>query len=189
VWVRALTTTTGLTWSPSTLSRAWTELQADGLITRRREHRLVRVEPRREDARADYAPPRGASDRWNTYFVLPDDFWHEETFGELSFPALAMLLIIAGETSKKAEVDFAYDWAPDRYGLSPKSAQKGIKELEGRGLLHRREEWIPAPLSATGYTTRTHYSLTGPYGHKAREALKKKARTERARRTTAAEGG
>jgi DNA-binding transcriptional ArsR family regulator len=184
VWVRALTTKSGLTWSPSTLSRAWNDLEKAGLIIRKREGRTVRIAPRREDGGADYITPQGDSDRWNTYFVLPDTFWLDETFGELSFPALAMLLIIAGETSDKQhpEMPFAYEWATERYGLSPKSAQKGIKELEARGLVHRREERIAAPLSAVGYTVRTYYSLTGPYGQQARLAAQQKAKTERAKR-------
>ena len=186
VWIRALTTDTGLTWSPSTLSRAWKDLEEAGLISRHREGRTVRVVPRREDGAGDYTLPEGRSDRWNTYFVLPDDFWHDELFATLTFPGLAMLLIIAGETSDKPEIDFAYDWARDRYGVSAKSAQNGIKELRARGLIHRREVRITAALSATGFTTRTYYSLTGQYGQEARNMLQKRAKTERAKRIEAA---
>lgn len=182
IWVRALTAPQGLTWSAATLSRAWKDLENAGLIIRQREGRAVRVIPRREDGAADYEVPVGATDRWNTYFALPDNFWHDEIFAKLSFPGLAMLLIIAGETSKNPEVSLAYDWAKERYGLSAKSAQNGIKDLEKYGLIHKREERISAPLSPIGYTTRIHYSLTGPYGQQARAALQKQAKSERAKR-------
>jgi hypothetical protein len=141
--------------------------------------------PRREDARADYSPPVGAQDRWNTYFVLPDTFWLNETFAKLTFPGLAMLLIIAAETSTvaKSEIPLAYEWAKDRYGLSAKTAQNGIQDLLNQGLVHKREERIPAPLSPTNYTSRTYYSLTGDYGQAARAAMQGRAKSERAKRT------
>jgi DNA-binding HxlR family transcriptional regulator len=183
VWVRALTTSNGLTWSPSTLSRAWNDLAAAGLITREREGRNLRITPRREDAGGDYEIPAGARDRWNTYFTLPDTFWLDETFAKLSFPGLAMLLIIAGETSGKPELALPYEWAKQWYGLSAKSVQNGIKDLDAHGLIHKREERIPAPLSPTGFTTRIHYSLTGDYGHEARAAMQALAKKERDKRT------
>jgi hypothetical protein len=185
VWVRALTTAKGPGWSTSTLSRAWTDLEEADLITRERRGRAMFFLPRREDARADYSPPMGAKDRWNTYFVLPDTFWLDETFAKLTFPGLAMLLIIASETSSvaKPEISLAYEWAKDRYGLSAKTAQNGIQDLLNQGLVHKREERIPAPLSPTNYTSRTYYSLIGDYGQAARAAMQGRAKSERAKRT------
>ncbi|PFG44960.1 hypothetical protein ATJ97_0237 [Georgenia soli] len=101
-WVRALTATDrgAPTWSPSTLSRVWAELEELGLIEKReREGRAVRVRPRREDGREAYDAPGGRRDLMNTYFVLPLDFWRDETFAKLTLPGLAMLLIIAKETN------------------------------------------------------------------------------------------
>lgn len=73
VWTRALTAQGSLTWSASTLSRSWKHLEDLGLIEHReRKERLVRVAPRREDAQESYTPPGGRTDRWNTYFILPD---------------------------------------------------------------------------------------------------------------------
>jgi hypothetical protein len=91
VWTRALTAPGSLTWSPSTLSRSWRHLEELGLIEKRsREDRLVRVTPRREDAQEAYTPPGGREDRLNTYFTIPDSFWHDEWFAKLSMPALAV---------------------------------------------------------------------------------------------------
>src|SRR5699024_4617912 len=47
-WVRALSSSHlgSLTWSSSTLSRTWSDLESRGLVKRKREDRLVRVTPR-----------------------------------------------------------------------------------------------------------------------------------------------
>lgn len=182
VWIRALTPPKGggLTWSPSTLSRAWLDLENMGLLTpRARIGRSSLVAPRREDGAETYDAPGGRTDRWNSYFALPDAFWTDGIFAQLSLPGLAMLLIIAKETSAKKEMYLPFSKAPDWYGLSPKSAQNGIADLTAHGLLSRREETISAPLSPTGSTTRVWYSLTGDFGRDARTALRKKAMKER----------
>ncbi len=185
VWIRALTPPTGggLTWSASTLSRAWLDLEAMGLIEpRTRQGRATHVVPRREDGQATYDAPGGRRDRWNNYFVLPDTFWLDGVFAQLSLPGLVMLLIIAKETNSKKEMYVPYSYAPDWYGVSAKSAQNGITELTRQGLLFRREELITAALSPTGATTRVWYSLTGDFGHEARAAMRAKASTDRATR-------
>lgn len=185
VWIRALTADGAPTWSPSTLSRAWADLKELGLITKKREGRLARTIPRREDGGADYEVPGGRTDRWNAYFVLPDEFWNEEHFAKLSLPALVMLLVVLKETNKKEEVWLTYDSAEDWYGIKPKSAQNGLTDLYDLHMLDRRRESIPAPLSPTGRTMRTYYSLTGPYAQAARSKTRAKAQRERQRRLKA----
>lgn len=177
VWVRALQSDlpNAPTWSASTLSRAWADLEEMQLITREREGRLLRVVPRREDAGADYEAPGGRKDRWNAYFALPDEFWNKEIFAQLKLPGLVMLLLLAKETSYQSEVWLTYENAEKWYGIKPKSAQNGLAELERLALVHRRPEKIKAPLSPTGSTVRMHYSLTGAFGHKARQALQARA--------------
>lgn len=186
-WIRALTAPGALTWSPSTLSRAWGDLAEMGLVEveRKREGRARRVIPRREDGQGLYDPPAGRRDRQNMYFVLPDTFWLEEVFAKLSLPGLAMLLIIAKETNNKNEMYLPYSYGPQWYGLSPKSVQNGIKDLEKHGLVNIRHQTFKAPLSATGSSTRIWYSLTGAFTHDARSALRKTARGERTRRLAA----
>lgn len=182
-WIRALTAKGGLTWSPSTLSRAWADLEELGLIEERtREGRSVRVTPRREDGGAPYEAPGGRTDWANAYFVVPDGLWKDEYFAKLRLPGLAMLLVIAKETNKKSEMYLPYSKADEWYGLSPKTVQNGLKELDKLGLLHKREEYVKAPLSKTGMTIRTWYSLTGDFGGDARASLQKRARSERSKR-------
>lgn len=179
VWIRALTTDKGLTWTGSTLSRAWADLETLGLVERKREERLLRVVPRREDGADSYDPPRGRTDRWNAYFILPDSFWMDELFATLSLPALAMLLVVAKETNAKSEVWLTYEHCEEWYGIKPQSVQKGLKELEAARLLHRRTEKIKAPLSPTGWSVHMWYSLTGEFGYEARKKLRKRAASER----------
>ena len=184
VWIRALTAKGAPTWSPSTLSRSWAELVDLGLVDKgdKREGRLIRPVPRREDGGADYELPGGRRDRWNAYFSLPDQFWTEELFAKLSLPALVMLLLVAKETQGKDEVWLTYDNAEEWYGIKPKSAQNGLTELQKLGILHRRAEVVKAPLAAHGRTVRMWYSLTGPYGHQSRQALQNRAAKERRKR-------
>lgn len=93
-----------------------------------------------------------------------------------------MLLLVAKETNNKDEVWLTYENVEAWYGIKPKSAQKGLTELQKLGVLHRRPQVVKAPLSSTGKTVRMWYSLTGPYGHQARAALQKRASKERAKR-------
>lgn len=179
VWIRALTASGGPTWSETTLSRCWKRLEDLGLIEQReRVDRLVRVTPRREDAGEPYSFPGGRDDRWHTYFALPDEFWNKGVFAELSLPGLAVFLVVASETNGKQDCWFTYDRMDDWYGLKARTVQNGVKQLQDLGLLMVREEPIEAPLSATGMTTRMHYSLTGTFSYSARSKLQKTAQQE-----------
>lgn len=184
VWARALSTDKGRQWTPSNVSEAWTDLEDRGLIERQRLQRGVRVTPRREDGKATYSlPGQVKGDRRETYFVLPPEFWTDEWFEKLTLPGLAMLLIIAGETSEKDEVWLTNRDAGKWYGLSPRSVEAGIEDLKAMGLLAERVEWIKAPLSAIGLTQRHWYKLIGPFSHTARAQLRSKARSETEART------
>lgn len=185
VWIRALTAKGAPTWSPSTLSRCWQDLEDLGLIERKREERLVRITPRREDGAAAYEAPGGRNDRWNTYFSVPDEFWNENIFAKLSLPGLAMLLIVAKETNSKREMWVTYKLADAWYGIKPRSAQKGLTELRELGLVKARSVPISAPLSPTGSTERIWYSLTGSFSRAARGKLQSRAKQETRKRLKA----
>lgn len=184
LWARLLSTeTAGMPWTPSDISKAWRDLEGLGLVSRTREGRALRVMPRREDGKAEWTQPGLAKkDRAETYFVLPGVFWTNNDFAALSFPALAMLLIIAAETSADEEVRLTADLTAEWYGISPWTVKTGIQELEKAGLLRRRPQQVKAKLSATGSTTHWWYSLTGAYSHTARTEARRLARTERATR-------
>jgi DNA-binding PadR family transcriptional regulator len=186
-WIRALTAGPGVkkapTWSASTLSRALGDLETMGLIEKRKRVRgRSLITPRREDGDEIYSIPEGRTDRYNTYFTLPDDFWTSGLFAKLSFPGLVMLLIIAKETSQKAEMYIPHEQGPDWYGISAGTVKNGLKNLDDHELLDQRDEWRKAPLSATGRTKRIWYSLTDEYSQGARERQRTKSKTERTQR-------
>lgn len=191
VWVRALRSDLpgALTWSPSTLSRTWADLTDMGLVARKREDRLVRIRPRREDGLADYEPPGGRKEFEHTYFALPDEFWTDEWFARLSLPALAVFLVIARETQDAKELRVTHQQLDDWYGINKRTAGNGLRQLEELDLLHIRKEVVAAPLSATGRTTHHWYSLTGAFGSSARKALQKRAEAEVRARATGGPAG
>jgi hypothetical protein len=187
VWLRALTGTptakNALTWSNSTLSRALGDLEGLGLIEKRdRVKRLSRIAPRREDGQDVYTAPEGRRDRYNTYFTLPDSFWNSETFAQLTFSGLVMLLIIAKETSQKPEMYIPHEKAKEWYGISAGTVKYGIKNLRELELLDERPEWRKAPLSATGLTKRKWYSLKGDYSQESRKQMQDTSKAERSDR-------
>lgn len=184
VWVRALRyddDSKALTWSTTTLSRAWRVLEAAGLITRTRRGLAMWVAPRREDGDADYTTPGGAKkNRYEAYFTVPDCFWREGHFATLGLPALAMLLITLRETNKETEFYLPYDKGSDWYGISPKTVEKGFLELDELGLIYRRFQKIKAPRSKSGQTTRIWYRATGEYSTEQRKHAREQAAKARA---------
>lgn len=178
LWVRALQydDSSALTWSTTTLSRAWRVLLDAGLITRNRRGLASWVEPLREDGGKNYTAPAGAKkNRYEAYFTLPDCFWREGHFATLSLPALAMLLITLRETTQAVEFYLPYDKGPAWYGISPKTVERGFLELKDRGLVHRRYQKIKAPRSETGQTTRIWYRPMGEYSTAHRKEARAKA--------------
>jgi hypothetical protein len=184
VWLRLLYTSTGLTWSESTLSRTWKFLVGQGLVGKKRvAGGLLRVWPRREDGDADYAAPSGATNDWNeAYFVLPGRFWMSEDFAHLGMAGLAMLLIILKETNKKSEVKFTLDQAAGWYGFSRGTVKAGLDQLTARSLLLTRVEWIDAPLSKINKTAVHWYSLADAYSTAERNKARRSAQRARARK-------
>lgn len=185
VWLRALTVegddaAKALTWSPSTLSRTWGELEKYGLVQRKREGRLTRITPCREDgkdAKSAYTAPAGEKKDWlNAYFTLPDEFWTEQHFATLSPSALAVLLIVLKETTRKPDVELPREKMPSWYGISGKTVTNGIKELVGAELMVERVDLEADPAAKFGFTRHFYYGLTGPFSTQERTERQKQAR-------------
>jgi hypothetical protein len=142
------------------------------------------VRPQLEDASGPYEFPTGAADWTEVYFTLPDRFWLEQDFARLSLPGIAMLLVIAKETNKRAEVRMTHEQIAEWYGFSRATVAKGLKELDKLGVLETRVEWIPAKLSKIRTTQAHHFSLKGDYATDARKTAR--ANAERRRKRAAA---
>lgn len=190
VWRRALEVDDGTTtWSPSSVSQAWSDLVAMNLVDRRRERRRAKLTPRREDGEAEYSRPNGET-TIDRYFVLPGEFWTDRWFDQLSLPALCVLLIILKETNdKQHEIHLTYEQTARWYGVSAKSAQKGYKELAAVGLATVRRAVVKDAFAPEGLTFHYYYSLTGAFSTQSRSRARraaKKAATSRQRKTAAA---
>jgi hypothetical protein len=56
-----------------------------------------------------------------------------------------------------------YDRAPAWYGVSPDSAEEGLRELRDKDLLGVDRRWIKAARSETGWTEQLMYTLQGSF--------------------------
>jgi hypothetical protein len=185
VWARALSTDHGRTWTAATVSETWSDLERRGLVKRTRLSRAVAVSPMREDGVVPYTDPGGTTkNRLETYFTLPPAFWVDCWFEELSMPGLAMLLAVASKTSRKEDPDtwLTNEKAAEWFGLSTRSVESGLSELEGRGLITHRTEWVKAGLSPIGATQRHYYALNDDFSTESRLAMQQRAQEERRRR-------
>lgn len=151
-----------------------------------REGQRMRIEPCREDGKlgdeegsVPYTAPVGDDDRLEHYFILPDEFWHEELFAKLTLSGVVMLLIIAKETSQKQDAWLALNRMSAWYGVSQPSAQEGIKQLRDLGYLEARDRWVLAPLAPLGSTNRIYYELSHEFSHEARKLRQTKTRLSR----------
>lgn len=186
VWIRALTEPGRPAMKPSALSTAWSNLTGMRLVERKRKKRATWVSPCREDGTGQpYRKPTGGGGRESYYFILPDEFWHSGLFAKLTLPGLAMFLLFLKETSDAREFQITTEHIEAWYGISRRSAQNGIDDLEAHGILFKRYERVSEPLSAVGFTDRIHYRLLGEYSYESRAALRKAARSAVRRRAAA----
>jgi len=168
VWARALGVPLPTSRSAtSSISKAWLRIERRRLIRRSRSRRMARIELLREDGSGgDYSHP-GQEGR---YFRLPTALWlsgppdgGSRWFEVLDLPALVMLLV---SSTLKAGFAMPAERAPEWYGFSADTAQRGFVSLRERGILNVRRQYRTAPLSALGYTYVNRYTLEKPFGHR-----------------------
>lgn len=161
-WVSAL----GLadTATPSSartaVSKIMGRLEKRKLITRVRSKRLSDIILLKEDGSGDpYERPLNdrAEDRW---LQLPHSYWFDGHYKTLHLPAKIMLLIaLSRPDGFPLPYDRAYGW----YGVSPDSAEEGLRKLRATELLAVERNWVKAPRSETGWTEELTYTLQGPF--------------------------
>lgn len=188
-WIRFLTCdaqkgAAPLTWTPQSLSHAWGTLQDLNLIERPRKGRLIAVRPMREDgAGVTYKAPQGTGD---PYFTLPHEFWTEQLHGTLSWPALAVLLILLKETNNTKVAELPIARAQRFYGIGRTSAEKGLLELQSRGLLLSRERMVKDADAPKGRRRASLHTLVGAFSTTNRERLRAAAKDRVAGSTSTA---
>lgn len=185
-WIRFLSCETpgGLTWTEQSLSHAWKTLEGMNLINRPRRGRLLNVQPRREDGKAEYSSPTGKSN--DLYFVVPDQFWLDELHGTLSWPALAVLLILLKETGGRDSAELPVDRADQFYGISRTTVESGLAELRKRGLLSSRDRFVKDVDTGDGRRRASIHTLLGPFSTQARKELQNAAKARVDVKTSAA---
>ncbi|MDF0514292.1 hypothetical protein PX701_11725 [Agromyces sp. H3Y2-19a] len=172
-WIRFLGSEQrgSLTWTPQALSHAWGVLEELKLVERQRKGRLVNVRPLKEDGSGgDYASPTGKGG--DSYFALPKRFWLDEHHATLSWPGLAVLLILLKETNQYPVTELAIDRAQAYYGISRTTAESGLSELRARGLLLSSERRVADVDHPEGRRLASLHRLSSPYSTEERRELR-----------------
>lgn len=159
VWARAL----GLSDSPSALSavsKASRRLDRLKLIARSRDGSRAKITVLDESGTGDpYTHPGSA--RGQRYLKLPHAYWTDAWDLKLNLAAKAVLLIAL---SLDDGFVLPAERAPDWYGISADTAQRGLATLRDHGLLDLNVTSKPAPLAPAGFAVVHEYTLQAPFG-------------------------
>jgi hypothetical protein len=160
------------------VSKVMRRLEDRNLVKRGRSGRRASVTLLREDGSGEpYEHPyRAGGDRW---LQLPYAYWLEGHFLTLSLPAKAMLLVAL---SLPDGFYLPSERADDWYGISPDSADRGLRELRTAALLDTDRKWVKNQRSDTGWTEHWTYTLIGSFSSTARRdaaAARSKRKPER----------
>ena len=172
VWARMLHAPRGLSASTEQVSKAFTALHNHQLLARSAPGAAVRLTALREDGSGHpYTRPGSPEDTdagGPGYFTVPHEFWHSGLADQLTLPGTAMFLIILAETTQKTSFQMSVERAPDYYGISERTAERGYKQLEESGVLLTHSQGVRDPRSTTGYRRVVHRALEAPYSTAAR---------------------
>jgi hypothetical protein len=185
VWARALSPDPpAAPWAASAMTRVWNTLEEHRLVSKERQGRRVKLGLRREDGRTAYTRPRPdeSRSRRERFFILPDAFWLEGWHERLSFPGVALMLILLAETTGREEVALPIDRASGWYGISRETCWAGLEDLRRNGLLQERQEWVTEDLSPIGKKRKTYYRLATPFSRAERQKLQRVAAHETQKR-------
>lgn len=174
-WVRALglTNAAEMSSAKSAVSKVMKRLEDRGLVVRKRTGRTSSITLLREDGSGEpYDHPLNRGDRW---LQLPYAYWTEHHYETLSLPGKALLLVAL---SRPDFFPLPYERAPDWYGISSDSTERGLKELFDEGLLDYRQDWVKNQRSDTGWIEQRLYTLQGPYSTANRKKAAKGARSD-----------
>jgi len=99
------------------------------------------------------------------WFSLPYRYWMDGFIDRLSLAAKAMLLIAM---SCKEGFELPLDRVPDWYGISAKSAERGLSELRQLHLISFEREFRVEPRSPIGVAEVRQYRLEQQFSSAAR---------------------
>jgi hypothetical protein len=156
VWARALGDSRERG-SAAMVSKQWSWLEVQSLVSSRRVGRLREITLLKEDGSGDpYIHPTSEGN----YFKLPYAYWKGNFHNRMGLPAKAVLLV-----SLSLQDDFLLptERGAAWYGLSRDTVRKGLRTLRLLGLLSFREVRKNAPLAPRGFTFERRYRLRDPF--------------------------
>ncbi|MFC9706355.1 hypothetical protein ACFTWD_37340 [Streptomyces sp. NPDC056943] len=163
--------------------RTLRRLEKRKLIKCSRNGTMITVTLLREDGSdKPYDRPVGNSEK-DLFLLIPTTFWTKGHDENLDLPALALLLVVARDRPWSA---FPAEKAPEWYGWSADTHERGLKKLLDLGLVERREHYFTAPLAPRGYTMTYQYqrtAITRP--RKPRKATTPSAKTKTTKKSAA----
>lgn len=137
--------------------RTLRRLEQRRLITCHRTGTKITVTLLREDGSGQpYDRPSGKTEE-DRFLQIPATFWTKGYDELLDLPALALLLAVAREKNWSA---FPAEKAPEWYGWSADTHERGLKKLLALGLVERRDHYKKAPLAPMGVTITYQYQRT-----------------------------
>lgn len=168
IWGRAIGLATDADGGAAAVSKTWMRLdQTYHLVCRERSGRLARITALNEAGNGlEYAYPSKG------YFKLPFAYWtaEEAWYYTLSFRAKATLLVAL---SLRPPFVLPAERAPDWYGMSADTVDRGLRELRDAGLLSRTFTTVENWLSPTGKTTLYKFALKPPFARPSRAAARR----------------
>lgn len=111
-----------------------------------------------------------------SWFSIPHLYWLDGHDQRLTLPEKAMLLISLDQADDRP---LPYHRIPEWYGISKKTAERGLTRLLDGNYLTVRSERVVAPRSHTGWTEIRRYTTVGPWSIKARAAAIRKEHPKR----------
>lgn len=158
VWGRAILLSNSSS-SRSTVSKAFRRLEDLKLLSRSRDGSRSKVTLLDESGNGEsYRHPASGTQR---YLRLPHAYWGDEWHLKLGLRAKAMMLIAL---SLDDGFVLPIEKAPDWYGISADTANRGLLDLRNVGLLDVEKRTKKAPLSPEGIAQDFHYTLNPPFG-------------------------
>jgi hypothetical protein len=118
------------------------------------------------------------AERGRGFFALPFDYWTSGLIDTLKLPGKAMLLVMLRDTQDpngKLTFAMAHERAPEFYGFSERTAERGYLELRQHGLLTEKVKLVKSSRHPLGHREEWHRALNYPYSTDHREALRKAA--------------
>lgn len=175
-WARALNLSIDKTGnatksSRTAVSKALARLEKLQLITRSRKGKRSCITILDEGGHGE--PYKRPATR---YFKLPYDYWREEWHLKLVSSEKFVLLV---SLSLKDGFPLPAERAPDWYGVSADSVQKGLSGLRQHGLLQFESIPRKAPLAPRGFTEQRLYTLQPPFGPHKRIRVPEKSKGDK----------